>query len=347
MINTNKISKADSTVILRSLKALMKLGNSLFRSLELQIEIEDGKNKKILERIVGQIKNHNKATEDMMFKFGLINGSEKIILENSKDTKKAIIYIINIRELSTNFNKTMSSLLFFPIICIFIGLGIAKFLLPLISAPVNDLVQIAQIKKGIELQETLGIPTWFFYIHYPESIDYIIISVALFITLFFISYKYLEINNPSVIYKIAYLKAYDDIPYIFTLMRSLNVGGKDIYSIVNILYKSKINKGWKILFLRIKKRIEDNKMIYTVFQEFGFPKQLSVIIKTSESSKSFWENFDDMIEYTKDVNVDKNKEIRDKYAGVSKMIGYTIILYFLLGIFLLMYSMQNIVTAIK
>lgn len=88
-------------------------------------------------------------------------------------------------------------------------------------------------------------------------------------------------------------------------------------------------------------------MIYTVFQEFGFPKQLSVIIKTSESSKSFWENFDDMIEYTKEVNVDKNKEIRDKYSGLSKMVGYSIVLYFLLGIFLLMYSMQNIVTAIK
>lgn len=347
MINTNKISKSDSLVILRSLKALMKLGNSLFQSLQLQIEIEDGKNKKILERIVGQIKNHNKTTEDMMFKFGLINDSERIVLENSKDTKKAIIYIINIREISTNFNKTMFSLLFFPIVCTFIGLAIAKFILPVISAPVNDLVQIAQIKKGIELQETLGIPSWFFYIHYPESIDYITIIVAFFIVFLFVSYKYLEINNPSVLYKIAYLKAYDDIPYIFTLMRSLNVGGMDIYSIANKLYKSKINKGWRILFLRIKKRIEQNKMIYTVFQEFGFPKQLSVIIKTSESSKSFWENFDDMIEYTKEVNVDKNKEIRDKYSGLSKMVGYSIVLYFLLGIFLLMYSMQNIVTAIK
>lgn len=347
MINSNKINKSDSLVILRSLRALMKLGNSLFRSLELQIDIEDGKNKKILEKLINQVKNHNKPTVDMMYKLGLINDDEKVILENNKDSKEAIIYIVNIREISSNFNKTMFSLLLFPIMSIFIGLGIAKFILPLISSPVKELIQIAQIKKGIELEETLNIPNIFFYIHYPDSIDYITIIFSIFLFSIFAFYKYLEVNNPSVIYKIVSLKAFDDIPYIFILMKSLNAGGMDIYSISDKLYKSKINKGWKILFLRVKKRIEQNQMFYTVFKEFGFPKQLSVILKTAEKSKSFWDNFDDLIVYAKEVNIDKNKEVRERYSGVSKMLGYLIILYFLLGILLLMFSMQNIVTAIN
>jgi type II secretory pathway component PulF len=347
MINFNKIGREESTIILKSLKALMRLGNSLFESLQLQIEIEEGKNKKVLEKIVTQIRKNNKPTEDMLFQYGLINDSEKLILENSKDTKKSVSYIIGIREISSNFNKTMQVLLFFPIISIFLGLSIAKFLLPIISAPVNELIQVAQIKKGISLEETMNIPPAFFYIHHPESVDYVIAFTIVVIACLFFLFRYLEKNNPSLLYKIAPLKAFDDIPYIFTLMRSLNVGGMDIYSITNVLSKSKINKGWRYLFLRLKKRIEQNKKIYTVFQEFGFPKQLSVIIKTSESSKSFWDNFDDMIEYAKEVNINKNKEIRTKYSGLAKMVGYSIIVYFLAGILLLMFSMQNIITAMQ
>jgi len=342
-----KISKEDSKIILKSLKALMRLGNSLFESLELQVEIEEGKNKKILEKLIIQIKKNKKNPEDMMLFYGLVNESEKLILEKSKDTKKSLDYIINIREISSNFNKTVYALLFFPLISWYIGLSIAKFLLPIMSAPVNDLIKIAEIKKGVSLEETMNIPPAFFYIHHPGSIDFIILLSTIIFILVYIAYKYFEKNNPSALYKIMPLKAYDDIPYIFILMRSLNVGGMDMYKITKILYGSKINKGWRYFFKKLNKTIEANKKIYSVFQEFGFPKQLSVIIKTSETSKSFWESFDDMISYAKEVNVNKNKEIRDKYSGLSKIIGYTIIVYFLVGILLLMFSMQNIITAIQ
>jgi len=76
-----KISKEDSKIILKSLKALMRLGNSLFESLELQVEIEEGKNKKILEKLIIQIKKNKKNPEDMMLFYGLVNESEKLILE--------------------------------------------------------------------------------------------------------------------------------------------------------------------------------------------------------------------------------------------------------------------------
>lgn len=342
----NKISKEDSLIILRSIRSLMRLGNSLFESLQLQVEIEEGKNKKILEKIVTLIKR-NKKTEVVLLQYGLIGESEKLILEKSNDTKKSIDYILTIRDISSNFNKTLNAVLFFPILSGFVGLGIAKFLLPVISAPIMELVEIARIKNGVSIEETLNIPPAFFYIHHPESIDLVILGYVAILVSFYLLYKFFEKNNPSVLYKIVPLKAYDDIPYVFTLMRSLNVGGMDIYNIATVLSKSKINKGWKLLFLKIKKKIEVNQKFYKVFQDFGFPKQLSVIIKTSENSKSFWENFDNMIEYAKEININKNKEIRDRYTGLAKMIGFTIIIYFLLGILLLMFSMQNIITAMQ
>ena len=41
----NKINKENSTSILKGIQSLMILGNSIFKSLEIQREIEEGKNK--------------------------------------------------------------------------------------------------------------------------------------------------------------------------------------------------------------------------------------------------------------------------------------------------------------
>lgn len=344
---SKKINKEDSTAILSSLKALMKLGNSLSQALDLQIEIEDGVNKKILSLITKKRDKENKQLDDLFLTYGIINDSERLILSYGKDTKVSVDYILSIRELSSNFNKTMVNLLMFPVISVFVGLGIAKFLLPVMAKPVNDFIKIAELKKGVSLDDTLNIPSAFFYIHHPEIIDIVIIVVILFFVSIFTGYKFLEKNNPSALYKIIPLKAYDDIPFVFTLMRSLNKGGLDSYRIYDILHKAKINRGWKLLFLKLKKQTERNKPIYTVFSDFSFPRQISVIIKTSVVSKSFWDNFDDMIEYSKEVNINKNKEILKRYGGLSNIVGYGIIMYFIVGILLLMFSMQNLISAMQ
>jgi len=130
-------------------------------------------------------------------------------------------------------------------------------------------------------------------------------------------------------------------------MRSLNKGGLDLYTITDKLYKSNISKGWRIFFLRLKKQIEKRGDIYPVFKNFGFPKQIYVIIKVSEKSKAFWENFDDMISYTQEVNTFKNEEIKDRWKSVTVIIGYVEVIYYIVGILLLMLSMQNIATALQ
>ena len=343
----NKITPQDSLVMIKSIRALMALGNSLFEAVKLQEEIEVGKNAKILKKIIFLIEKRNQSIEKLFLQYNIINNSEYLILTNSKDTKESLENIIKIRSVSKNFNKTIITLIAFPLIAFFVGLGIAKFLLPAISKPINDLVAVAKIKKGIDLDKTMNIPDVFFYIHHPEYVNYIFfIAVTLIIGLFFL-YRYLEKNNPSAIYKILPLKSYDDIPFIFILMRSLNKGGLDLYSIANLLQKSNINKGWRLFFLRLKKQIEKNGEIHSIFKAFGFPRQIYIIIKTSEKSKSLWESFDDMITYSQDINIIKNKEIVDRYKSIMTIVGYVEIIYFLIGILLLMFSMQNIVMAMQ
>jgi len=343
----NKINKKDSTVMIKSIRSLMGLGNSLFEAIKLQQEIETGKNAKIIKKIIYMVEEKNYSLEKLLYQYGIIDNSEYLILANSKDTKESLESIIKLRSVNSNFDKTLISLLSFPIAGFFIGIGIAKFLLPSISKPVNDLVKIAKIKKGIDIDETMNVPPSFYYIHHPEYVNYVFFGGLFLMIALFLTYQYLKKENPSVLYKIMPLKAYDDIPFIFILMRSLNKGGLDLYTIADKLYKSDIGKGWKIFFLRLKRRIEKRGDIYPVFKNFGFPKQIYLIIKVSEKSKAFWENFDNMITYSQEVNTFKNEEIRDRWKSITVILGYVEVIYYIVGILLLMLSMQNIVTALQ
>jgi type II secretory pathway component PulF len=347
MFAQNKVNSIDSTIILSSVSNLMKLGKSLFEAIKLQEEISDGKNKKILKLIIKQTVEKNITIELLLLKHGIISEAEKLIMLNNKDTKDSIKDILKMRRLNKNFDKTIFSLAFFPVIAVFIGLAIVKFLLPIISKPITELITIAELKKGIKMDNALDIDPAFFYIHHPEYINIVaIVFVSLLASLFF-GFKYLEKKNPSILYKIIPLKSYDDIPFIFILMRALNKGGMDIYSIASTLHHSNLNLGWKRFFFRLKNNIDKNQELYTVFKNFGFPKELYIVLKASEKSKSFWDNFDEMIEYANNTNLDKNLEFKTRYKGLASITGYFIIFYFLIGILLLSMAMQNIVTAMQ
>jgi len=97
----------------------------------------------------------------------------------------------------------------------------------------------------------------------------------------------------------------------------------------------------------MRRQIESNKPLYEIFKKYNFPKQIYIIIKTSETSKSFWESFDGMIKYSEEINIVKNKQIVDRYKILSTMIGYSIIIFFGIGILLLMFSMQSIAMAMQ
>jgi len=206
-LTKNKMPKDDSTVILKSLRALMGLGNSLFEAIELQEEIEEKNNKKILKKIVYFVKNKNNKIEKQLLKYGMIDNSEYLILLHSKDAKEAINDIIKIRAISSNFIKTLITLILPIIIGLMVGLGIVHFLLPVIRKPVDQMIAIVQIKKGVELDSLLNIPNIFFYIKHPESAVYIFFGFIALSILIVFSYLYFIKNKPYVIYKILKLKA--------------------------------------------------------------------------------------------------------------------------------------------
>ena len=57
--NPRKINKDSSTSILRGIQSLMPLGYSILQSLYIQIDIEEGKNKKVIEQAVNLVSKKN------------------------------------------------------------------------------------------------------------------------------------------------------------------------------------------------------------------------------------------------------------------------------------------------
>ena len=342
LFNSKKVSRDTSTTILRSIQSLMPLGYSILESLKIQKDIEEGTSKKIIDKAIMLVIKQNLTIEKALLQVGLITEEEKLILSYSKDTKTSIDYIVELRDLSKNFNKTILRLLIFPIIALYVGVIIVNTVLPIMKEPVDALLEMIKISKGVDATDSLNIPEIFFFIQNTEIYNLIMIVFSILLVLSFILYFYFEKNDPSKIYKIFPLKAYDDIPYVFILMKSLNVTGKNVYDISEDLSKSNINKGWKKLFSKVVKKIQDNKPFYEAFKDFKIPKQIYIIIKMTEIAKSFWDNLDKTITYSKKTNTDSNADILRKYGSVSTIVGYAIILYFLVGVFFLMLNVQTL-----
>ncbi len=340
--NPRKINKDSSTSILRGIQSLMPLGYSILQSLYIQRDIEEGKNKKVIEQAVNLVSKKNVDLEKALLQVGLISEEEKMILTYSKDTKVSIDYIVELRDLSKNFNKTFLRLVFFPILALYIGVLVVNTILPIMRKPIDELLEIIKISKGVDMSNSLNIPSIFFFVENPDLFNLIMIIFTIVLILSFVAFFYYEKNDPSKIYRIFPLKAYDDIPYVFTLMRSLNVSGKDFYTISKDLSKSKINKGWRKLFSNIQKKIENNTPFFQSFKEFNIPKQIYIIVKISEASKALWDNLERTIVYAKKVNVDANADIIRKYGSLSTILSYIIIIYFLIGVLFLMLNIQTI-----
>lgn len=341
----NKISKKDSFAVIYSLLSLIKLGNSLVTSLTLLEEMESGKVKKYLKTVLLLVNTKGYHVSKALLALGFMSDYEALILENAKDVKKSLKDIIDMREISGNFTNTLLKLSFFPAISVIIGLLIAYKILPIFATPLESINKILEI-KGVSRIGEEGISDLFWYINYPEAILPALYVYIACLFCFYFGYFYFREKNPSILYKTVKLVAYDDMPFILLFMRALNRTGMVPVEIAEVLSKSNIKSGWKPLFRNIKNGINNRTPIYQVFEKFNFPKEVTLIVKSAEIGKSFWENIDGLIQYTMERNENGNKFLLRYFGGLSTLIGYSIVIYFLIGIFIIMLEIQTVATAV-
>jgi hypothetical protein len=335
----NKISKSVSTGLLRSLKSLIKVGNSVPNALGVLIQVEKGRSKKILEKIHYNIVQNDTSIGKALELEGVIDGSEVFIIDNSPNSIEAIDAILSIRELGGNFEKTMLKLFAFPVLAVILGLTIAYMAQPTFSDMVLSLAEQVKVTKGIDVSEQAKL-MW-----YLESRTITMQFLQIYITfwvIFIVSYFYYLEYKPNVIYKVFGLKAYDDVPFILMLMHNLQRAGLDQVRIFEMLKNSSPKKGWVSLFGLLEIEARAGRPIYTIFESYSFPKDVVLVLKSAEVSKTFWDNIGGLVEYVKDTNTNKHKMLNSMLGGLGSIGGFMIILYFVSGLFMAMFSLQSL-----
>jgi type II secretory pathway component PulF len=341
--SNHSISQEASNGILRSFSSLIKVGNSLPSALEVLIEVETGKNKKILEKVHNYVTKQDFSIGNALLKEGIIKHSEVFVVDRSTDALAAIDSILVIRQLSGNFEKSMIKIFAFPLVAVLIGLIIAYAAQPTFFNMVNSMVQQVKVIKGINIEEGAQL-IWYLQ---SRTITLTIMQVYLTSLVSLISlYAYYLKYKPSIIYKIFPLKAYDDVPYILMLIYNLQKVGLDQVRVYALLKESSPRVGWIRLFESLEKEARAGRYIYTVFQRFNFPKDVVLVLKSSEVSKTFWDGMGALVTYVQETNESKHKLLNTLVGGFSTIAGFLIILYFVAGLFLAMFELQNLATSL-
>ena len=100
--------------------------------------------------------------------------------------------------------------------------------------------------------------------------------------------------------------------------------------------------GWVKLFDGLEKEAIAGRHIYTIFEKYSFPKDVILVLKSAEVSKTFWDNMSALIEYVQNTNTGKHKSLKNLFGGLTTVSGFLIILYFVSGLFMAMFSLQNL-----
>jgi len=339
-----KLNKNESLTILFGLRAALKLGLTIQEAIALQSETSKGKIAKVLAKADYLINKKRKKIADVFYKLGILTIDEKYILENAgMAAKQAINEIIKLREIKGRFDKTLFSLLWFPFLSGIIGMSLVIFLYPKFNKPFQAIIEMAELRGVTDLETSTG----FWYIDNFYMVKYVL---ALWIITGFVllaAYIFLRKYYPDFIYRIFKLAAYDDIPYILTYMKILHNLGVPPIQIVNMLYNSNTNPGWKKLFFKLKQAIANSKPVWREFKRYGFPDEITLFMKYAEESKDFWGNIENMISFTFQKSIDGNEMLKRIWGPMSSYIAYTIIVYFLTGVLMFIFQMQAIATAMQ
>jgi hypothetical protein len=337
-----KLSQKQSNRILRSFQSLLKVGNSLPSAIDVLSQVEKGNNKKILEKVHYGITHLDLSIGKALEKEGIIKDNEVLLIDRSTSAIDAIASILSVRELSGNFEKTVLKLFAFPLLAFIIGLIIAYAAQPTFHDMVYSLVEQVKFAKGLDVSDEASL-MWYLEDRYITSLLLKIYLIVL-ITLIGLYIYYLE-YKPEVIYKILPLKAYDDVPYILMLIYNLQKIGLDQVRIFQMLKASSPRKGWIKLFDSLEREATTGKYIFTVFEKYSFPKDVTLVLKSAEVSKTFWDNMPILVNYVQEANKAKHAFITGTFGGLSSIFGFLIILYFVAGLFMAMFSLQNLAMA--
>lgn len=337
---SSKLSNNDTSSILLSLEAQLSMGASLPIAIKTLIEIEGKKVGRVLRKADHLIHKKNIEPEKALFMSNIINSIEMQVLSKTQSTKEAIREIVKIRDMAKKFEKTVVQIFLFLVMSPIIGLGIDYFMQPTFYEMYSSLIKQVQVIKGIDLSKDVRM-MW--YLMDRELVLFLMVVYSLAIGSFLFIYTYYLRAKPYVIYNFLPLKTYDDMPLILYLLKSLKSSGMSTEQALKILSSEKnFSIGLKRIYSKLLQVHKKNRPLYEGFDSIHFPKEVMIWLKTAEMSGSLWDKVDEIIGFINKRNNEKLKFFTIVFEKPMSIAGYLVIIYFLIGIFTSVFTLQRI-----
>lgn len=319
---------SEAELLMKSMATYARGGQTIKSVLEALIETESGKRKKLLGEIKTIHVNRQVPLAKVFLQYKLINENEFKLMDETDDFAKAVSIILAMRSSAKKIKKVFFSITLAPVAMISAVMIASAWVSPMIVNFVSDIAR--RIRPGSEKMLDFS---W----HMTNSEYLLFLGVALpvfYIAIIFY-YIYLEKNNIQKLYKIFPLKAYEDLPNIFQVIKIYSEKGMSDVLIAKNLSLFAMPKGIRSMF-----RIKNGR--FTGFSDglklFNIPYDITSMFQSAERSDSLLRvspiilnkdnkpttPLDWLIEYCNETLEHRIVYIRDRigYVGLKKLGTY-------------------------
>lgn len=325
-----ELSPAEVGTFLIILKGFLKIGFSPLEAIKTLSENEpEGKRKNVISSIEYETHEMNRPLQNVLLAKKLITPLEHTIMSKSISMISSIDTIIDMRKNGKKFEKAMLKIVAFPLIMILATMAFISFGGPGILDFINFLLKMSEMSSGMPAKAELP-----FFLENIQEIKWTFYGLILAIVGSIYMYIWYYKNDTKRIYKMFPLKVYDDAPIIFQMMYNLKKTGMPAGELFAEMIKNAEPEPLRDMFQDIQKKVEVNRPFYTVFEQYGFPKNVTSIIEVGEKTYTIWDNLPDLIEFCK-VTGDNGIERVKLALGIPlKYIGQAVLIFTLLMTFL-------------
>ena len=334
-----ELTKNASNMILAKIASYQDLSYSIKQALSIISQNYSTKSTiyKVLTRILTDEAENSMPIDYAMEKRGLIDNIERLILHSNTDKKMAIVNILEQRNDSNKYEKTIQSLFVFP------------YLLLLLSTIAVTIIQpkiIAFIEKiNIEQNITIDL-TNFWFLQTQFSLLFFMFIVTAILSIIYASYRYGLNYNYKYLFAnpLTKLKAYEEIPRLLFIIYSIKQGGVNLNNTLILINKEQVQKSIiRLNQLMMSYTNQFQVPISKALSEIDTPNEITTLIEASEINSTLWDNVHKYIHFFKQQSKTYNQYVSTYLKPITTILAWCIPLYFVVNFFLLI---QEIMTSI-
>jgi hypothetical protein len=339
--NNNKLSRAESDVVLESMIGFLQDGQTVYKSLKFSGEIFGGKIEKIVGLIEHEIIDNSMNMNDALFLYGILTEEEaSLFSENGGKAKDSIADIINLRKYGSEYEKIIWNGLkntFYMFVATSVGMFIYA----------DELVaQLAQIVKDSATAEIQAIGSMGIMPAFLENkwiLIYQVVAVIVLMAGVRFLYKWYYDNDRKVIYQIFRKKAYDDIPRLFQIMSKMQKSGKyTTIAVFDEMMRSGSYRGLSGLFYNLHEAALSGENLFVHFQMAHFPKDIVTLIRAKEDT-DFWSGMESLVTFAQNKANTEYEKMRGYYSIVSMVLPWVYPGYIMMTLSVTLTGAMNVV----